>query len=482
MTRDLAPVLKGSMRPDWLSEPVAVVTAPGGSADAAASPMPDAALYAVCLTSDDDRCAAMTGPVTPHTRSGRRRCCCSRWPSLVRLVTMAWVPFPPTEGSLYYLDVARHLVSGEGLTTNVLWSYATPPMAVPRPAFDLWLPLASLIDAVPMLVAGPTHQAGQLGIAIVGAFIAPLTWAVARDAGSLDGLGARRTGAAAFAAGLLAAILGPWLIATAGPDSTVPFVVLGTLDALLIARLLRPGGSRPALGLLLGLSLGLTYLARQEVVWIGLTLLVLAVPVIARVTAGGRLRASLRLLAPVVGGGLVVVVPWLVRQQLTFGGASAGQLVDNLLLLRNEQIFAIHDTPTLAGWLAQGVAGIAGNVVRAVATQLTDTVILGAFPVGIAGLVSVVGLRHRRSLRTPSALVVLLLSGAITFVATALLFPVATLWGTFQHASGPAARGPRRGRGAGARRAHDAHLASLAAGSRSTSSWGPWRCSRWRCP
>ena len=32
---------------------------------------------------------------------------------------------------------------------------------------------------------------------------------------------------------------------------------------------------------------------------------------------------------------------------------------------------------------------------------------------------------------------VLLLSGAITFVATALLFPVATLWGTFLHARGP---------------------------------------------
>jgi hypothetical protein len=32
---------------------------------------------------------------------------------------------------------------------------------------------------------------------------------------------------------------------------------------------------------------------------------------------------------------------------------------------------------------------------------------------------------------------VLLLSGGITFLATALLFPVATLWGTFAHASGP---------------------------------------------
>lgn len=357
----------------------------------------------------------------------------------VRLAVTAWVPFPPTEGSLYYLDVARNLVAGEGLVTNVQWSYATSPIGVPRPAFDLWLPLASLVNALPMLVLGATHQAGQLGMALLGAAIAPLTWAVAREACALDGLGARRTGAAAVGAGVLAALLGPWLVATAGPDSTVPFAVLGTLDALLIARLLRltrEGRSTTRTGLAVGLALGLTYLARQEVVWIGLTLVLLAVPQIRRME-GDRIRSAIRLLGPVVVGGLVLVVPWLVRQQLTFGGSAAGQIVDNLLLLRNEQIFALHDSPTLEAFLAQGVGGILGNIGRAGASQFVDTIVLGAFPVGVVGLVALVGLRRRPSVRSASALTVLLASGAITFVATALLFPVATLWGTFQHASGP---------------------------------------------
>ncbi len=362
----------------------------------------------------------------------------------VRLVTAAWVSFPPTEGSLYYLDVARNLVTGHGLVTNVQWSYATPPLGVPRPAFDLWLPLASVIDGLPMLVLGATHQAGQVGMALFGALLAPLAWAVTREAGALDGIGRRRGGAAAFGAGVLAGMLGPWLVATAGPDSTVPFAVLGTLDALLIARLLRPAPDPPgstrarlAPGLVLGLVLGLTYLARQEVVWIGLTLVLLAGPRIAGSGAGARMRAGLALLGPVIVGGGLIVLPWLVRQQLAFGGGAAGQVVDNLLLLRNEQIFALHDTPTLAAFLAQGLGGIAGNIVRALTTQLADTILLGAFPVGIVGITAMVGLRGRPSLRTPSALVVLLLSGAITYVATALLFPVATLWGTFQHASGP---------------------------------------------
>ncbi len=70
-------------------------------------------------------------------------------------------------------------------------------------------------------------------------------------------------------------------------------------------------------------------------------------------------------------------------------------------------------------------------------SQLTDTVLLGAFPVGVVGILSAILMRRSPALRRPTALVVLLASGTLTFLATALLFPVATLWGTFLHASGP---------------------------------------------
>ena len=49
-TLALAPVLSGEVRPDWLSEPVVVVPDPHDPSQ------PKAALYAVCLTHDDDRC------------------------------------------------------------------------------------------------------------------------------------------------------------------------------------------------------------------------------------------------------------------------------------------------------------------------------------------------------------------------------------------------------------------------------------------
>ncbi len=60
-----------------------------------------------------------------------------------------------------------------------------------------------------------------------------------------------------------------------------------------------------------------------------------------------------------------------------------------------------------------------------------------AFPLGLIGLVAFVGMRRSPAFRAGTALNALLLGGFLTFAATAVVFPVATLWGTFLHASGP---------------------------------------------
>jgi hypothetical protein len=60
VTAGLLPVLAGDERPSWLSAPVVVVSAPpvqGSDAPASRSPLPLAALYAVCLSPGDARCA-----------------------------------------------------------------------------------------------------------------------------------------------------------------------------------------------------------------------------------------------------------------------------------------------------------------------------------------------------------------------------------------------------------------------------------------
>lgn len=137
---------------------------------------------------------------------------------VVRLWAAALITFPLTEGSAYYVAVARNLVTGRGFVVDAMWSYATPPLTLPRPAFELWQPLASIAAAVPMTLLGPSFNAAQVGFAILGALLGPLAWLVARDAARRLALPSDRQAYVALGAGALAALGGPLVLAAAVPD------------------------------------------------------------------------------------------------------------------------------------------------------------------------------------------------------------------------------------------------------------------------
>ena len=229
----------------------------------------------------------------------------------IRLAVAAEVPFPITEGSAYYVGVAGNIVAGEGLVSDAVWSFATPPLEVPKPAFELWLPMASFLAALPMAILGPTFQAAQVGGLLIGALLAPLAWGVAREAARVHGLDARRSIGVGLASGLLVSVLGPFVIASVVPDSFTPFAVFSTAAALLAARVLGAGRSvrtslraGPAVlpALAMGVLLGLAYLSRQEAVWLGLAVLLWAWA--GRHDDPAGWRALGWRMVPVVAGGL----------------------------------------------------------------------------------------------------------------------------------------------------------------------------------
>jgi hypothetical protein len=182
----------------------------------------------------------------------------------------------------------------------------------------------------------------------------------------------------------------------------------------------------------LGVTLGLAYLTRMEAVWLGLAF------VFGSLLAGRSVARSIVTSAAVAAIAAVVALPWWVRNVTVFGTPLPGQLTDNMFLTRNEQIFAYADQPTLGGFLAQGPLTILGNIAAAIWHNAVDVLVVGAGPVAFVGLVTVAAaLLGRTRLPKNGPVAMLLLSGAITFVATSVLFPVATLWGTFEHAAGP---------------------------------------------
>ncbi|HEX5466872.1 MAG TPA: hypothetical protein VFW92_09405, partial [Candidatus Limnocylindrales bacterium] len=137
-----------------------------------------------------------------------------------------------------------------------------------------------------------------------------------------------------------------------------------------------------------------------------------------------------------IAAGAVIVLPWLARTWLTFGSLGS-QATENLLFVRNEDVFAYSVRPSLDRFLAQGPIEILRHMAIGLWSQLSVDLLIAAAPIGALGILAWVFLIRSPAVGRPSALRALLLTGTITFLVDGLLFPVATTWGTFRHAAGP---------------------------------------------
>ena len=108
----------------------------------------------------------------------------------VRVVLIWHFPYPAYPDSAYYVDVARALHSGQGFNVDFIWIFpeiggaipANPVLPIPSNAH--WMPLASIVQLPFMTLFGDVAWASALPFALIGAIAAPLTWAIARDAGT----------------------------------------------------------------------------------------------------------------------------------------------------------------------------------------------------------------------------------------------------------------------------------------------------------
>jgi hypothetical protein len=352
--------------------------------------------------------------------------------TLVRLWAAGQIVFPLPEDTAYYVAVARNLLEGRGLISDALWSYQTPPLALPRAAFEVWLPLPTFLVAASMAVLGPSFDAAQVPIAILGGLACVVAWLIARDLSTELGLVVGRARALAVGTGLTCAVYLPLVLHGALPDSTALYTVLALAACLLMARILAAtagaaGSVRPADGRLiaLGVVVGLAALTRNEAIWLATTWLVLVL-----VAQPGR-RAATMLVGVVGIVAFAVFLPWMIRDWLAFGSPLPGQAAANALSVTGFDIFAWSDPPTLERYLAQGPAALVGARVAGLGHNLVNVLALLGIPLSIVGLVALPWTARGRTLR-PQVLL-----AATTFLVTSLVFPVATTWGTFLHAAGP---------------------------------------------
>jgi hypothetical protein len=324
----------------------------------------------------------------------------------MRLACERAVVFPPLDDPAFYLSVARNVVAGRGLVIDALWSYRGGFPAVTHPAFEHWMPLPSLLMVPCMALLGATLRAGQIPGLLMGTALAPLTYLLGRGC-----LGRKM----ALIAGLLVACNATLAYQSASADSAAPYALVGLLALWAIS------GRRWVLA---GLLVGLGYLTRAD----GLLLAIVALGMLLWAAYQERWpwRQGLVALWMIIGGWMLVVGPWLVRQWFAFGTPVPLPAVEVALMPGYLAFFRYPPDagPPVSGAAFWGLrwAGLGHNL---------GVFLVTTFPWGVLGVVGLAYLWNRDQVWRGSAAYSLLL-----FLFTALVFPVTTLAGTYYHSLG----------------------------------------------
>jgi hypothetical protein len=334
-----------------------------------------------------------------------------------------WQTSPGYMDAYYYYSGGVSLAQGEGFSEQFLWNYLDDPEGLPHAAFSYWMPLTSFVAAGGIkLFSGLAglFRGAQLSFILIAACIPPLT----------AGLAWQLTGEKKFAwfAGLLAVFMGYYQPFIAAVDAFGIYMLLGGLFFLIAAREWR------SKYLLLGLLAGLMHLARADgLLWLGMAgLAVLVDQMHENPSRFWKLVFSKKVVVngvTAIGGYLLILGPWMVRNYLAFGSPLAPGGSRTIWVLDYDELFAYPaEMLTFSRWWAAGL----GELIKMRYDALIVNLQSSAASLGMLfpGVLAVLGFfRMRRS--KPVQLGVLY--WIVLIVVMSAVFPFAGMRGGFFH-------------------------------------------------
>jgi hypothetical protein len=311
---------------------------------------------------------------------------------VVRAALIALFPYPAYPDSEYYVDVARQLHAGNGFNVDFIWIFAEvggkipadPTLPIPSNAH--WMPLASIVQVPFLAVFGDAPWAAAAPFALIGAIAAPLTWAIARDAG------ARRSSRSVPASWSRSAPVGR-LHAAARQLLALPAAGHRVaVDGGPGASRLGPGVHRRRAvrglatlarndGLLVLAALGLVFLWDRWRAW-------------RRNRAGDAIRPAIPFAAAVgaVAVFVLVMAPWWARQLAVFGSLSPSSTSGKVLFIRDigewnsitipaslDHLLSMGAGPLLATRIGGGIAAVMIFLTLVLGFVLGPLLVVGAW-------------------------------------------------------------------------------------------------------
>jgi hypothetical protein len=287
---------------------------------------------------------------------------------------IAILPRPFYTDAFYYYNAGENLAAGRGLSDDYLWVYINVGEALPTESHRYWMPLSSIVAALPMALLGEGYPVAQIGF--IPFYLAGLWLSLALS---------RRLSSAPLApwvAGCLYLFGGFYLPFWLAVDSFALYAALGGGALLALGR----GAESPhwRWAALAGAMSGLAHLARAD----GLLFLIVGGIVILGPSTRAPWRQKIPLLGALLGAYLLIMAPWFARNMAIFGAPLPAGGVNTVFLRGYEDIFSYKADWGPTYWLDWG----AENVLRSrwegllVAFQtwlaVETLIILGPFGLG----------------------------------------------------------------------------------------------------
>jgi hypothetical protein len=294
----------------------------------------------------------------------------------------------------FYYTVARNLAEGRGAVVEYAWHYllipaeGVPPEPLPRPAFDYWMPLTSLIISLAMLLAGSSLFVALLPSIICGAGVALLAFLLGNHY-------ARSEFVAAGAAVL--ALCVPTLFTTSLlTDTTIYYALFAGLSLFFIVK---GRMERPLFFLAASGCAALAHLTRQD----GILLLIFLVVAILLTPLAPRERGGW--LLGVVGVYGLLLAPLLLYNLHTFGSLLPAGSARTAFLTNYEDTYSYAKEFSLHTYLQWGFGNILGSKLSAVFQSfisLREYLGVALWPAALLGFYDIIRSREQRR-RTTAA-------------------------------------------------------------------------------
>lgn len=237
----------------------------------------------------------------------------------------------------YYYAMGIQWARGQGGQEPFLWNYLSDPEEIPTPSHAYWSPLTSMLSGLSMSLFGVRFQVAQIPFIVATALLPLLVWRLALAFG-VDQAGSLLAGMLVIGPGFFL----PFFVTT---DAFSYYALLGGLLLLLMQT--RSERYQSGKWLLAGCICGLAHLSRAD----GFLLLIIPLSMLL-ISPNTRLRDT----SALVLGYLLVMAPWMTRNQLIFGSPLASGGSRMLWLRTYDELFSYPgETLSFQRWWASGL-------------------------------------------------------------------------------------------------------------------------------